>query len=497
MPYDELDRRVAERTAQLAEANERFEWVTKATSDGVYDWDLLHDTVYYSPRWKEMHGFQETEVLETREGWSLRIHPEDRERVIDLLQDYLAGKHPEYWEEYRIRRNDGRIIWVLDRGIVLRNEQGRASRMIGSETDITWRKEAEEALRWREHEFHTLAENVPALFSYIDRDQRYRFVNKQYEVFFGRSAEEITGMSVYELLGLEGYAEVQVRLDTAFSGEASSYEFRLPMSDGSVRWLSVQHMPDRNQAGKVVGLFFLAADVTPLKSSEAALREREQQLHDLSAKLLQTQEDERRRLARDLHDDFAQRLAGLTLDLRNLCLLASEPGAVLSSRLKTVGDATERLTTDLQRVAHRLHPSILEHAGLEAAFHEHAEEFAAQTGLTVEVLVRDVPQTVPLKEATCLYRVLQESLRNAGKHANATNVLVRLLRTGHGVGLCVHDDGQGFDHTPTDRHRRGLGLTSMSERVLLLNGTFHLRTKPGEGTEVHAWVPLVDVKSDE
>ncbi|MGH7181840.1 MAG: PAS domain-containing sensor histidine kinase, partial [Nitrospiraceae bacterium] len=450
-----------------------------------------------SPRWKDMHGFQETEVLETTEGWSLRIHPEDRERVIGQLQDYLAGRHPEYWEEYRIRRNDGRVIWVLDRGVAQQNEQGRTVRMVGSETDITWRKEAEETIRRRAHEFRTLADNVPALFSYIDRNRRYRFVNKRYEAFFGRSVEEMAGMSVRELIGPESYAEMQVQLDSAFSGKAVSHEVRLPMSKESDRWLSVQYVPDRNQEGTVVGLFILAAEVTPLKLSEAALHEREEQLRDLSDKLLLAQEDERRRLARDLHDDFAQRLAALTLDLHNLYLLASESTPVLSSRLKTVGNTTEQLATDLQRVAHRLHPSILEHAGLEAAVREYVEEFAAQTGLTVEILVRDVPKTIPLKEATCLYRVLQESLRNVRKHANATNVLVRLLRTDRGVGLCVHDDGSGIDHTRADRERKGLGLTSMSERVLMLKGTFRLRTKTGEGTEVHAWVPLVDVKSNE
>ncbi len=497
MPYDELDRRVAERTAQLAEANERFEWVTKATSDGLYDWDLLHDTVYYSPRWKEMHGFQETEVLETGEGWSLRIHPEDRERVIGRLQDYLAGRHHEYWEEYRILRKDGRVIWVLDRGVAQRNEQGRPVRMVGSETDITWRKEAEETILRRAHVFRTLADNVPALFSYIDRDQRYRFANKRYEALFGRSPEEIAGMSVRELLGAEGYAEVQVRLDAAFRGETVSYEVQLPMPDASKRWLSVQYVPDRDQEGTVMGLFILATDVTPLKSSEAALHEREEQLRDLSDKLLQTQDDERRRLARDLHDDFAQRLASLTLDLRNLYPLASESDALLSSRLKTMGDATERLTTDLQRAAHRLHPSILEHAGLEAAVRELVEEFAEQTGLTVEVLVRDVPNTVPIKEATCLYRVLQEGLRNVMKHANAMNVLVRLLRIDGGVALWVHDDGRGIDQTLADRDRKGLGLTSMSERVLMVNGTFRFQGKLGEGTEVYAWVPLVDMNSDE
>ena len=111
--------------------------------------------------------------------------------------------------------------------------------------------------------------------------------------------------------------------------------------------------------------------------------------------------------------------------------------------------------------------------------------------------MRDVPNTFPLKEATCLYRVLQESLRNVMKHAKATNVLIRLLRTDRGVALWVYDDGQGIDQTLADRNRKGLGLTSMSERVLMVNGTFRFRTILGEGTEVHAWVPIVDMNRDE
>jgi len=108
----------------------------------------------------------------------------------------------------------------------------------------------------------------------------------------------------------------------------------------------------------------------------------------------------------------------------------------------------------------------------------------------VEFLTRNLPKNIPLDQATCLYRVLQEGLQNVQKHADATTVLVRLLGTGRGVGLCVHDDGRGIEGGDLAARRKGLGLTSMAERVRMLNGTFRVRTKPGDGMEIHAWVPL-------
>ena len=488
--YDEIEHRVAARTAEVMETNKRFEWVVKATHDGIYDWDLINNSAYFSPRLKQMHGFNESDVLESDQEWSARIHPDDRQRVMDHLQGYLENRRPEFWEEYRISRKNGTLMWVLDRAVAQRDEQERAVRMVGAETDITWRKEAEERIRRREHEFRTLADNVPAFFGYIDRDQRYRFVNKRYEELFGRSDEEIAGMAMRDLLGSEGYAEVQPHLDMALAGESTSFEYCLTIPDGRDHWFSAQYVPDRDDEGKIQGVFVLLSDITSLKMSEAILRERETQLSDLSTKLLKAQEEERRRVARELHDDITQRLAVLTIELRSIRPSETGPDSVLISRLKKLGESAERLTTDLQSMAHHLHPSILEHAGLEAGVREQVDDFAAQTGLTAEVIARDVPMIIPLDEATCLYRVLQESLQNVQKHANATSVLIRLLGTERGLGLCVHDDGQGFEHSAVTVGRKGLGLTSMLERVGALKGTFRIRTKHGEGTEVHAWVPL-------
>ena len=443
-----------------------------------------------------MHGFDDGDPPESSEKWVSRLHPEDRVRVLTQLEAYLAGKASEFWEEYRVYRKDGTCICVLDRGVAIRSASGKAIRMVGAETDITWRKEAEEALRRREQEFRTLADNVPALFSYIDRDYRYRFVNKQYEELFGRSDEEMVGMTVSELLGPDGYAVVKPYLDRGFGGEAVSFEYELKSCGNGARYLSAQYVPDGNEQGEVVGLFALLADVTALKLSEAALREREMQLRDLSARLLQIQEEERRRIARDLHDDVTQRLAALTLELHGMRQYAVDSGCDPSMvlKVKTLGSSVEQLTADVQQLAHHLHPSILEHVGLEAAVREQVDEFAARTGLAVEIITRNVPHPIPLDHATCLYRILQESLQNVRKHARASNVLVRLMGTNRGVGLCVHDDGQGLEMEQLQGNQKGLGLTSMTERVWGLKGTFRMRSKQGEGMEIHAWVPIEEVK---
>lgn len=494
----ELERRVRERTAQLAEANERWGLVMRATNDGVWDWDVIHDRVHFSLRWKTMHGFDEQDRLESSGEWSSRIHPDDRVRVMEKLESYWKQQQAEFWEEYRMQRKDGTWMWVLDRGVAIFDEQGRAVRMVGAETDITWRKEAEETRLRREHEFRTLADNVPDLFSYVDRDRRYRFVNKRYEELFQRPSDQIAGLTMQELLGPEGYAMVQPHLEASFGGQEVSLEYPLVDRGGRAHWFSARYVPDRDEQGHVVGLFILLADVTKLKLSESHLREKEQELRDLSMRLLQAQEAERRRIAQELHDDVTQRLASLAIDLRTVQrgVQGLEPLPVTVSRLGQLADSAERLATDLQQVAHELHPSILEHVGLEAAVHEHVDEFAGRTGLKAEITVRQLPHAVPREQALCLYRVLQESLRNVQKHADATHVRVRLLGIGREVGLCVCDDGRGIANMESAARWKGLGLTSMEERVKQLNGSIRIWSKPGEGTEIHALVPLEDGKGE-
>lgn len=216
-------------------------------------------------------------------------------------------------------------------------------------------------------------------------------------------------------------------------------------------------------------------------------RRAEQSLHELSGRLMRAQEDERARLARELHDDITQRLASLAIGAGRV-----ERGpvdAALAETMREVRQELARLSEDVHALAYRLHPSVLEDLGLAEALRAEADRFTGHDSVPVEVKVRDLPESVPNDAALCLFRVAQEALRNAVRHAQARTVKILLHGMDGGLQLAVRDDGLGFN--PVQRPERpSLGLASMRERVHLLGGELDVESAPGQGTTIVAWVPV-------
>ena len=362
--------------------------------------------------------------------------------------------------------------------------------------DITERKQAEETLRDREHEFLLLADNVPAFYAYIDHELRYRFMNKRYEELFRRPASEMIGRPVKDVVGELNFGKLEPHLREAFAGQAASFAYRMDLPNGDARWINVHYTPDVDGAGPPKGVLVLASDVTAqaqaelaLKQSQLGLMEKREELQALAEKLLTAQDEERKRIARELHDDFNQRLAALSVELglmERAPISASEP---MAQQLGAVRSQVVQLSDDLHNLAYRLHPSLLDHVGLEIALREHFVEFTKRTGLPVTFGVHNVPRTLSKEIATNLFRVMQESLQNVSKHAQATNVTVRLSGSPKGVGLSVRDNGKGFDLEGQKDCVRGLGLVSMQERARGLGGFLRIHSLPKDGTKVCAWIP--------
>jgi signal transduction histidine kinase len=163
--------------------------------------------------------------------------------------------------------------------------------------------------------------------------------------------------------------------------------------------------------------------------------------------------------------------------------------------LEPVRVELEQLSDDIHNLAYTLHPSLLVHAGLRPAIEDHIHQITNRTGLPILFKHRDVPSSLSLDQATCLFRILQESLRNIVKHANATEVMVRLSGSSKGVGLSVIDNGKGFDAEDNGGVQKGLGLISMHERMRLLNGFLRVHSRTTGGTKVCAWIPLKEGKT--
>lgn len=213
-------------------------------------------------------------------------------------------------------------------------------------------------------------------------------------------------------------------------------------------------------------------------------------LRVLTGRLIQAQEEERRRLARELHDGLNQELAMLTVELGMLAQLPAENSSEIRKRLSELRDRTERLSNDLRRMTHRLHPAILEHLGLIPALSSYCTEFSRSEGIRVWFRVASEVAPIKLETAVCLYRITQEALRNVAKHSSAKEALVEIQQDRKETRLSIVDKGVGFDfRIPSSG--KCLGLISMRERAQMLSGSMTIRSAPGEGTRVDIRVPLV------
>jgi signal transduction histidine kinase len=227
-----------------------------------------------------------------------------------------------------------------------------------------------------------------------------------------------------------------------------------------------------------------------LEKHVVLLGKKREELESLTGKLIEAQEQERRRIARDLHDDFNQRLAALSLELETIERTPSAPPERIARQLAAIRGQVGQLSDDLHDLAYKLHPSLLDHVGLELAVREHVDEFAKRTKVSMIYTPRKVPGTLSPDIATTLFRVMQESLQNVSKHAAATNVTVRLTGSSKGIGLSVRDNGKGFEMDGRQAERVGLGLVSMQERARLMGGFLQIHSRPGQGAKVCAWIPF-------
>ncbi len=519
--HKESARKIAAAQEARDASQERLRLAQAAANIGTFDWDIPTQTVVWSAETERIWGIPLGGFGGSYEDWRRQVHPDDVAEAERLAQLSLTNPDIPYVFEHRLIRPDGTVRWIHVKATTLRDAVGRPIRMIGVNIDITERKQAEEALRVSEQRFRAIYDQTYEFIGLLTPDGTLIDVNHTALVFRGLQQSDVIGKPFWETPWWDISQELQEKLRTAIATAATGEFVRLRAQhraqDGAIEEIDFSVTPIMDRSGKVTQIIAEGRRITALvkiqdqlrqaqaelerrvqeRTSELEkanavllqqqeeLRRQQQRLQDLTGKLLVAQESERRRIAQELHDDITQRLAALTIDLRSLRLQGS-PVVVLDQ----LHDRAKQLTTDVQRMSHQLHPSALDHLGLEEAVHEHVEEFAVRTGLATQVVVRRLPPTIPLTHATCLYRVLQESLQNIRKHANATSVLIRLLTTARGVGICVHDDGRGFEDSPETARRNGLGLTSMAERIGVLKGTFCVKTKPGDGTEVHAWVPL-------
>jgi PAS domain S-box-containing protein len=239
-----------------------------------------------------------------------------------------------------------------------------------------------------------------------------------------------------------------------------------------------------NTANGPLAVAFLT-DISKRKADEDAIRRQREDLRNLSGQLMSAQDDERRRIARDLHDDLSQKLAYLAIDLGRIGM--KPEAALLVDDLRPLQTRATEASNTVRHISHQLHPSVLDDIGLDAALEQFCSEFEQRTGIATEYFCRDVPEPLPPEIARSLYHIAQESLRNVSKHSRTESVRVTLEHSDGVLRLTVKDEGVGL---PPERAGKGIGMVAMKERAHLVNGKVSIASEQGQGTEVRVDVPV-------
>jgi PAS domain S-box-containing protein len=468
----------------LKESEEKYRTLVETTDTGFLILDSQGKVIDANKEYVRLSGhISLAEILgKSVLDWTA-AHDRERNRaavITCLQQGYVRGLEIDYVD------TAGRIIPIEINATVI--TAGKSSQIVSLCRDITERKQAEEALQAERQRLFRLLDGLQAYIYLRRRDYSLVYVNKYFRECFGDPAnlpcftvlhnrhkpcEGCPSEKVFET------GTPQERERTSDSGRTYRiYDYPFADADGTPLVLEM---------GLDITQHKLAEE--GLRASERALRQNQERYRMLAGHLLNAQEAERKRLARELHDELSQRLAVLAMEAESLecqtALLSGEDRI----KLKHMKNKLVELSIDVHAMSRRLHPSILDDLGLTDAVASECAMFRKRTGIVVNFRAENIASEVPPNVAVCLYRIIQEGLRNISRHAGATEVAISLVGENQAIHLRIRDNGKGFD--PAQKKSQvGLGLDSMQERAYLIGADFSVTSQPGQGTAIEVLAPL-------
>ena len=469
----------------LRKSEERLRVAAEVGRMYAWEWDPATDSVQRSAECAAILGLDEAPDVGVAKDYFDWVHPDDRARLWGLATS-LTPKDPEYRTEYRRFRQDGTLLWLQESGHATFDKAGKMIRLVGMTADVTQRKAAEEKLRLSEERSRWLVSASPvATVVTHGVEQQNELVNDKFTALFGYSKEDVSGIAQWWPLAYpdEAYRE---KIKTAWEAhvaeavrnrsEIPPMEAKVCCKDGSYRYIEFHFA----SLGATNLISFV--DITDRKLAQ-------DELEKIGRRLIAAQEAESARIARELHDDFSQRLALQGIGLARLLKLLPESEAAVRPKVQELAKRNQEISTDIHTLSHQLHSSKLEHVGLVPALKGLCEELSSKFKIHLEFSESGVSSDIPKDVALCLFRITQEAVSNIAKHSKAKQALVACSGTNNEIRLRIVDAGVGFD--PALRSTSvGIGLVSMRERLRLMGGTLSVQSEPLRGTEILAEVPL-------
>jgi PAS domain S-box-containing protein len=483
-----VDRDRTARLATLRASEERLRLAFEGAKEGVWDWNVETGDVVYSPRWKEMLGYAEDEIEPHLRAWKKLLHPDDKP-IADALHAGVMRNQQPYEGEFRLRHKDGHYITVLTRGFpVRRGGDGPVVRIVGTHLDITERKRTEQALRESEERLRLAFAGAQEGVWDWNLETNAVVYSSRWKQMLGYADDEIEPhVSAWErLVHPDDRARAAAADEKIARGEPTyEAEFRLRHKDGHyVHVLSRGYPVRREPGGDVVRIVGTHFDLTERKKIES-----ERARAELLSRLLFAQEDERRRIARDMHDQFGEQLTALSLRIGHLKQLCADRPDLIA-QADALEKIARRLDHDVDQLVWELRPTALDDLGLRAALANYVQDWSARVKIAADLHTAGLAEErLPSEFETALYRIAQEALNNAAKYSAASHVEIILERRSDCVLLIVEDDGVGFEVAHAAA-KGGFGLVGMRERAALVGASLEIESSPGHGTTILARIGL-------
>jgi len=476
---------------KIKEANKRFEMIARATNDAVYELDLVTGESWHNETFLLLFNsdIAAGNIKPDIDGWKIKLHPDDSERVITKLRKTLVGTSDTWADEFLFQKVDGSYLPFYDRAFISRDETGKAVRMIGSMTDISGIKKAEEALKESESYLRTILDTEPECVKVLNSKGELLSMNPAgLAMIEADNQQQVLGRRMTELVD-EKYRIGFNRLSKeVFNGNSGTFEFEVTGLKGSRRWLETHAVPLKDTAGKIITLLGVTRDITQRKKHEAEITNTTEQLRQLTSHLQTVREDERKRIAREIHDELGQQLTAIKMDTVWIDQQIPVETVAIKDKLQNMLELLDGSHQSVRKILNELRPAVLDDNGLLEALQWQGRQFTESTGTPMHFASNQTSIKLPQETAICIFRVYQEALTNIMRYAGAGKVLSSLNIINNSIILTIEDDGKGFDTGMAETKKR-FGLLGMKERVNSLKGKFDLVSSPGKGTKIVISLP--------
>ncbi len=467
---------------KLEELNNRFELILKGTNDAIWDWDLKTNEIWGNAKYKELLK-NKPENKTNFEYFLERMHPDDSKKGMEILPDIFADKKETMFSEYRFLNSENKWIVLFNRQTILYNDEDKPYRILGAIQDITEQKNIQEQIIHEKEMSDVLINSLPGVFYMFNKEGKY--------IRWNKNLLDITGVTDQQMMSTANPVNFVPEEQKALFAEKIANVFRsgIDYVEGDLLVKDNQKIPFY-----FTGIFIKYNGEDCMMGVGIDISEKvktQKELRDLATHLQNIREEERTRIAREIHDELGQQLTGLKMEISWLNKKIKPENIEVSNKLKDALFLIDETVKNVRRIATQLRPSMLDDLGLVSAMEWQSDEFQKRFHIKSDIETNLGNVKINAEKSTAIFRIFQESLTNVLRHSKATAVNTSLTIEDDVLVMTITDNGIGFNEKEINK-KKSLGILGMKERTIMLGGSYQISSKENEGVMVLVKLPLDD-----